>query len=130
MTQQESLRGARVLVVEDEYFIADDLARALASCGAVTVGPVNSVEQAHEALRSDSIDAAILDLNLHGELAFPIAERLSQEGMPCLIISGYGEEALPDPLKTMARLEKPVSGKVAMASLARELAIGRGANGG
>ena len=121
------LQGARVLVVEDEYFIADDLVRALVSCGATPVGPVGTLEQASRLLENEQVDAAILDLNLHGDMAYPLAERLSREQMPCLIISGYAGESLPDSLKGMARLEKPVSPKVAMSSLSQELGRWSGA---
>ena len=120
--RDQPLEGARVLIVEDEFFIADDLARALRSCGATPVGPVNSVEHADQMLAGGKVDAAILDLNLHGNMAYSLAERLSRERMPCLIISGYGTETVPESLRHVARLEKPVSGPVAMDALSRELA--------
>lgn len=70
------LEGARVLIVEDEFFIADDLARALRNAGADTIGPVSSIREAEILMRRGHLDSAILDLNLHGEMAGDFAERL------------------------------------------------------
>lgn len=124
------LQGARVLIVEDEYFIADDLARALRSCGATPVGPAGTVEQASYLLETESVDATILDLNLHGEMAFSLAEVLARERMPCLIISGYAGESLPNSVKSMPRLEKPVSPRHAMSCLSQQLNRSNGAHAG
>ena len=123
MTQSQGtrLKGSRVLIVEDEYFLADDLARALRDAGAEPVGPVNTIAQAEELVASQRVDAAVLDLNLHGEMASDFVQKLSQSELPCLIVSGYGEDAIPDCVAGMARLEKPVSPSVVVDSLAAEL---------
>ena len=64
-----SLAGQRVLVVEDEYVIALEVGRALEDEGAEVVGPVASVSAALELIeRTDRLDIAILDINLHGEV--------------------------------------------------------------
>ena len=55
-----SLKGARVLVVEDEYFQADDLVRALGSAGAETVGPVGTLAEAEHCLEVETLDGAVL----------------------------------------------------------------------
>ncbi|HEX6741643.1 MAG TPA: response regulator [Sphingomicrobium sp.] len=105
-----SLKNARILIVEDEYFIADDLARALREAGATTVGPVGTVKQADDLLLSkERIDAAILDLNLRGEMAYALAERLAAAKLPVLIVSGYSGDSLPDSLRGVPQLEKPIS---------------------
>lgn len=82
------LEGVKVLVVEDEYFIADDLSRALYAAGAKAVGLANTVEQANSLLAARPVDAAILDLNLRGEMAVEFVEQLSASGLPCIIVSG------------------------------------------
>jgi DNA-binding NtrC family response regulator len=128
MSQPDQLlRGARVLIVEDEYFIADDLARALRSCGATPVGPASTLEQAARLLDDEKVDATILDLNLHGDMAYPLTEVLSREQMPCIIISGYAGNSLPDAVKSMPRLEKPVSAVLAMSCLSKEIKRADGA---
>ena len=83
-----SLQGSRVLILEDEYFLADDLARALRERGAEPVGPVSSVSEAEKLLARERLDAAILDLNLHGAMATEFVTRLAETRLPCLIVSG------------------------------------------
>jgi DNA-binding response OmpR family regulator len=118
------LEGVRVLVVEDEYFIADDLARALRAAGAVPVGPVASVEDAEAMLDKERPDAAILDLNLRGVIAGGLVERVSRERLPTVVVSGYSERGLPELPLQLPRLEKPVDCKQVVERLAEELSKG------
>jgi DNA-binding response OmpR family regulator len=118
----KSLEGVRVLILEDEFFIADDLARALRNAGGEAVGPVATVEQAEELVARERIDAAILDLNLRGSMATEFVERLAATDLPCLIVSGYGEDALTQSMIGIRRLEKPVSPPFVIEQLATELA--------
>lgn len=106
---KSELEGARVLVVEDEYFIASDLVRAVDSAGGKAIGPAGSLDQATDLLDKEPVDAAILDLNLHGEMASPLVEGLAQRGVPCIIISGYSPESLPENLRSVPSLEKPAN---------------------
>jgi len=115
-----ALQGLRILVVEDEYVLADDLAQNLRDAGAVPIGPFPTVAQAEAALAAEGADAAILDLNLRGTMTSGLVERLSAERLPCLVVSGYGAEALPDTI-TVPHLEKPVDAGAAVARLAREI---------
>ena len=118
----ESLAGARVLILEDEFFLADDLARALRDAGGEPVGPVATIEQAEAIVAKVQLDAAILDLNLRGEMASDFAERLAATPLPCVIVSGYGEDSLPQSLTRLRRLEKPVGAPAVMEALVDELA--------
>lgn len=120
-TTRLALENARVLIVEDEYFIADDLARALGTAGAIAVGPVGTIAQADEILSSGKVDAAILDLNLRGNMAYSLAERLAAARLPLVIVSGYSGDALPESLRTLPRLEKPVSCEAIIAKLSEQL---------
>jgi DNA-binding response OmpR family regulator len=116
------LDGARVLILEDEYLLADDLVRALCEKGAQPVGPVSSVKDAEDLLSREWLDAAILDVNLHGQMASDFIRRLAASKLPCLIVSGYSEEALPEAVSGITRLEKPVSTTLILETLAVELA--------
>ena len=91
---QPTLHDRRVLVVEDEYFVADDIARALSKAGAEVVGPVPTREEALGLLSSGArIDAAVLDINLRGDMAYPVADALRERGVPFVFATGYGETA-------------------------------------
>lgn len=107
----------RVLVVEDEYYLADDLAKALEAGGHEVLGPVGTVEEAEQAVAADSFDVAVIDMNLHGDSAFPIADRLKDKGIPFVIATGYGGASLPDRLADAPRVEKPFDPKQVIAAL-------------
>ena len=117
----KTLEGARVLVVEDEFFIADDIARGLRQKGAEPLGPVSTVRQAEQIVAAEQVDAAILDLNLRGECAADFVSRLAASRVPCLIVSGYGEDAVPELVSHLPRMEKPVSASRVLDRLAEEL---------
>jgi DNA-binding response OmpR family regulator len=105
--QELPLKGARVLIVEDEYYIADDLRRTLNAAGAKVVGPVSTIAKATDAIDLGDFDCAVIDLNLHGESALPIADRLVSEGRSFAIATGYGSSVVPDRLREVPRIEKP-----------------------
>jgi DNA-binding NtrC family response regulator len=101
------LAGMRVLVVEDEYYIADDLRRSLKGAGACIIGPVGSVSQAEAALEKGDFDCGVLDLNLHGVSADIVADQLKIMEIPFAIATGYGSSAVPERHNDVPRLEKP-----------------------
>jgi DNA-binding response OmpR family regulator len=88
--------GKRVLVVEDEYLTADDLRRQLIAHGAEVVGPVASVNEALALIESRAIDAAVLDINLHAEIAFPVAFVLDERKLPFVFATAAVPEDLPE----------------------------------
>lgn len=102
------LSGRRVLVVEDEYFIADDIARALKLLGAEVVGPAQSQAEAMGLVGSgEHIDFAVLDINLGGETVFPVADALRARGVPFVFATGYDQYCLPLAYADLPRWEKP-----------------------
>jgi DNA-binding response OmpR family regulator len=100
------LSGKRVLVIEDEYYIAADLQRVLDAEGAVVLGPSGHLEDGLR-LAAEALDAALLDVNLHGEPSFAIAERLDAAQVPYVFITGYDSWAMPEGYKEVPRLTKP-----------------------
>lgn len=105
----QHFQGRRVLLVEDEYFIADDMARTLRASGAQIVGPVASVGGALDLIEeTERLDAAILDLNLQGEMAFPIADALLARNVPFIFATGYDQSSIPAAYTHVTRCEKPV----------------------
>jgi DNA-binding response OmpR family regulator len=103
------LAGKKILVVEDEYFIASDLKRALEREGAVVIGPVGDVARAFTLLGESRPDAAILDVNLEGATSYGIAERLNMITVPYMFLTGYDGWALPEAYRDAPRLAKPFS---------------------
>lgn len=114
---KSELSGMRILIVEDEYFLAADLADALCAAGAAVIGPAGTLEDAGRAL-DGRIDAVLLDVNLRGELAWPVARRLRERGIPFLLATGYGADSVPDELADAPRIEKPYEAKKAVRRLA------------
>jgi len=103
------LKGRRILVVEDEYLLADDLSRMLADAGAEVLGPVPSVREALVLIdAAPPIDGAVLDVNLRGEMVFPVAHSLQDRGIPFAFATGYDAWALPEQFSTSPRMDKPL----------------------
>ncbi|MEO6092586.1 MAG: response regulator [Novosphingobium sp.] len=126
MNKLANLEGVRVLVAEDEYFIAFDLVEALREAGADLVGPVATLAEAQARFDEGGIDVAVLDMNLHGEKVFPFAERLEAQHVPYVIVSGYSRDALPLSLRSAPHLEKPVACDRIIAAVIERLAREKG----
>jgi CheY-like chemotaxis protein len=101
-------QGRRILVVEDEYFLATELELELGEAGAVVVGPAPSVGQALALIGPDpALDCALLDINLGGEMVFPVADRLMAHGVPFVFATGYTARDIPDRYAGVPRITKP-----------------------
>lgn len=96
-----------VLVVEDEYFLADDMTRALAQLGADVAGPVPTPRQALVLIETVKIDAAVLDINLRGETVFAVADALLARGVPFVFATGYDSGSIPEAYREVPVWEKP-----------------------
>lgn len=119
-----ALAGRRVLVAEDEYVIARDVAEALAAAGAEVLGPVPSVAAALRLAASEAgrIDAALLDVSLRGEAVWPVADALLARGVPVVLATGYETVALPEAYARLPRCAKPARGRDLVRALAGALA--------
>ncbi|HEY1862606.1 MAG TPA: response regulator [Roseiarcus sp.] len=103
-----ALRDRRILVVEDEYLIAMSLTDALENAGSVVVGPVPSVDKAIKQIESEPrIDAAVLDVNLGGVLAFAVADMLIAKKIPFVFTSGYEDDVLKSRYSKVKNCTKP-----------------------
>ena len=103
------LSGITVLVVEDNYYLASEMCAALSDQHARIVGPTASVDEALELVANTKLDCAVLDINLHGEFTFELAEELRRSGVPLIFTTGYDQSIIPIPLLDSIRLEKPVN---------------------
>jgi len=93
MSQQ--LTGHRVLVVEDEFFLASEIEDALTRAGSDVIGPIPDPLCAIDQVLADGFDLAVLDINLGGDLVFPIADALTERGVPFLFASAYPGSGVP-----------------------------------
>jgi len=100
------LRGTRILVAEDEYTIASFLTDYLEELGVEVVGPAGTLQTLGELLDRHPVDAALLDINLAGELVYPVADRLAEAGVPFLLTSGY-DDNVPARHAAAPRCAKP-----------------------
>jgi len=106
----KALRGSRILIVEDEYLLADELSAELTHAGAVVLGPLAALSDAMTAVTSEAaIDAAILDTNLRGERVFPVAELLERRHVPFLFTTGYDASQIPARFSHITRCDKPTN---------------------
>ncbi len=109
MSAPAKLDGRRILIVEDEYFIAQELALAFESAGARVLGPVADIAGALRLLdEAGDFDGAVLDINLQGELAYPLADALLQRELPFVFATGYDQRNIPAAYAGIRRCEKPV----------------------
>lgn len=105
--------GKRVLVVEDEPFVALGLEDNLRSLGCAVIGPATTLAAAMQAAGHEAMDAAILDVNLGGETVFPAAAVLADRGIPFVFCSGFSSETrLPERFSEVPRVAKPYTGRI------------------
>ena len=101
------LEGKRILVVEDDYYLADEMCQDLRRQGAVVLGPAPTPFYAMQLLGRRGVDGAVLDVRLHGTTVFSLADELTRRGTPILFATAYGDEAMPERYKCRPRLTKP-----------------------
>lgn len=105
--QLHRLAERRILVVEDNFFIADDVRLALEKAGAEVVGPASTIRDAIDHIGAVRVDAAVLDVNLEGEMSYPVAQSLSALEIPFIFASGYDDWAVVSEWRHIPRLQKP-----------------------
>ena len=99
--------GRRVFVVEDEMIVAWLLEDMLVEIGCAVVGPAGSVKEALAMIDAEAIDVAVLDINLNGEMSYPIADALATRGVPFVFVTGYDKDRMLDGYGTFPVLQKP-----------------------
>lgn len=113
-----ALSGRRILLVEDEYFIADDMVRKFEESGAEVVGPFSRVEDAMAALSSNPhLDGAVLDINLQGRMVFPLADELTARCVRFVFATGYDHHTIPPRFDHIVRCEKPADPETVISAL-------------
>lgn len=113
------LKGCRVLVIEDDYYLADDAQRILESSGATVVGPCGNLQACFEVLAQGYPDCAIVDINLGNGPTFDIPAELKKRGIPFLFLTGYDAQNIPEEYTDVARLPKPAEVALLVQSIKR-----------
>lgn len=131
---KQALTGCRILIVEDDYYQAYDATEIFKGAGATIIGCRSLSLDLSELLALGSIDIALLDINLGGNHSFGLARLLKSHEIPCVFITGYDPDIVPQDLSDVSVLTKPVDEAFAVAAI-RALwkqapPIGAGANGG
>lgn len=109
MTESGARRGdhRRILVVEDDPLIGMLVEDLLIGLGFEVVGPAPDLAAALELTTEYQLDGALLDVNLSGELVYPVADRLDAAGVPFVFVTGYGERGLPEAYAARPTIQKP-----------------------
>ena len=102
------LPSQRIMIVEDEALVAMILEDQLGELGISIVATCASVPEAMKAIEKNAPAAAILDVNLGGQLVYPVADRLIDRGIPFVFVTGYGRESVDQRYSFVKVLEKPV----------------------
>jgi CheY-like chemotaxis protein len=97
----------RVLIVEDEAAVSMLIEDMVLEFGTEIVGPAASLEEAMALVRREHIDAAILDVNVRGTMAFEVADAMRQAGIPLIFATGYGKRVIPPRFQDAPILAKP-----------------------
>lgn len=106
---EQVLGACRVLIVEDEYSLAEELRSELSEAGAVVVGPVGDLQRAIELVTAEKdLHAAVLDINIRGEDIFPLADLLAERGVPMVFATGYYDFPIPSRFAHIISCVKPV----------------------
>ncbi len=103
------LQDKHILLVEDDFLIARPLADQLEDAGARVVGPAATIEEAIALIAADhKIDAALMDVNLAGEMSYPIAYDLVRRGVPFVFLTAYDPSLVAARFRDVPVFAKPV----------------------
>lgn len=120
MRDATSLAGRTVLIVEDDYYLASDTAAALMRAGANVLGPCPTEAAARAFLATQTPTHAVLDLNLGGgSPRFEIARLLKSWEIPFVFLTGYDPDVIPEDMKDVVRLQKPVDFRLVVETVGR-----------
>jgi CheY-like chemotaxis protein len=116
------LKGLRVLAVEDEFPVLILLEDMLAELGCEVAGSASRIGEALEMLRKQEFGAAVLDVNVAGEMVYPVAQALAALRVPIVFSTGYGMRGVHEDWRDRPILQKPYR----VDDLAKALAVALG----
>lgn len=99
----------KILIVEDSFLTADAVGDMVRECGCDVAATVGHVEGGVEFLRDHAVDAAVVDIDLHGRPSFPICNQLTRRDIPFLFLTGYDSRyEIPPEFEGKKLISKPV----------------------
>lgn len=104
-----ALLGRRVLIVEDRFFVADDLSRIMTRHGAEVAGVAADVDEATSLAAAEALDIAVLDVDLRGRDVFEVVAVLEGRRVPFVFVTGYSGSQLPEKYRGSPLVSKPFS---------------------
>ena len=117
---RSNLKGVRVLVVEDQWHVANALKLFLETEGMKVSGPAATTTDARRLAAAQKPDLAVVDINLKGEMAYALIDHLHDQGVPIVVVSGYA--VLPSVTdKVVAVMQKPFNAQELLAAFRRAL---------
>jgi CheY-like chemotaxis protein len=99
--------GSRILLIEDDIEFASVLVRMLVTLGHTVAGPLARLDDAVDAAQQESVDLAVLDVDLHGKATSSVAEMLDARHIPFVVMTGYSADELSSPFRNRPTLQKP-----------------------
>lgn len=104
-----ALLGRRILIVEDRFFVADDLSRMVTRHGAEVAGVAADVDEAKGLAKAETLDVAVLDVDLRGRDVFEVVAVLEGRRVPFVFVTGYSGSQLPEKYRGSPLVSKPFS---------------------
>jgi two-component SAPR family response regulator len=113
------LQGKVILIVEDNFLVAEDLRRLIEEAGGIVRGPVPTPTEALGLAEADALDGALLDVELRNGTCVAVAQALQRRHVPFVVVSGYDRIDLSPPLRDAPYMGKPVQTADLVAVVAR-----------
>lgn len=124
MSEPYPLEGKRILVVEDDYYLASDEKLLLEQAGAQVLGPFGTGYGKDDLPIDAKVDGALIDINLGYGPCFELAQDLRERGVPFVFVTGYNADVIPIAFSDVPRLEKPADPRELISTLAEQLHAG------
>ena len=106
--RRKVVAGNRLLLVEDEALTGMMMSDILTELGFHVIGPFGRVADAMAAVGREDFHAAVLDVNLAGEMVYPVADAVVARGVPFVFVTGYGAEGIDSRFAQVLVLQKPI----------------------
>ena len=100
--------GNRLLLVEDEALTGMMMSDMLTELGFHVIGPFGRLADAMAAVGREDFQAAVLDVNLDGEMVYPVADAVLARGVPFVFVTGYSAEGIDRRFAKVPVLQKPI----------------------